>query len=106
MLNIKIGKESYNNVIGFEIMRNHGLSKIIENGSKITYDGYYNGNHFVIQSTDDYGQMDYDLLSYNELYNDVKIDEELTQLIDFIENKEVVRAYKNDGKSPNYGRIN
>ena len=105
MMNIKVNGEIIKNVISFELCRTHGLSDIIDKGSVIVYKGYYNGNYFEIENIYDNGYDDYELLKYKELYTDVKISEEIEELIDFINNSQVLDAYYNS-KITYYGRIN
>ena len=105
MMNIKVNGEIIKNVIGFELCRTHGLSDIIDKGSVIIYKGFYNGNYFEIENIFDNGYDDYELLKYKELYTDVKISEEIEELIDFINNSQVLDAYYNS-KITYYGRIN
>ena len=105
MMNIKVNGEIIKNVIGFELCRTHGLSDIIDKGSVIIYKGFYNGNYFEIENIYDNGYDDYELLKYKELYTDVKISEEIEELIDFINNSQVLDAYYNS-KITYYGRIN
>ena len=105
MMDIKVNGEIIKNVIGFELCRTHGLSDIIDKGSVIIYKGFYNGNYFEIENIFDNGYDDYELLKYKELYTDVKISEEIEELIDFINNSQVLDAYYNS-KITYYGRIN
>ena len=105
MMNIKVNGEIIKNVIGFELCRTHGLSDIIDKGSVKIYKGFYNGNYFEIENIFDNGCDDYELLKYKELYTDVKISEEIEELIDFINNSQVLYAYYNS-KITYYGRIN
>ena len=105
MMNIKVNGKIIKNVIGFKLYRTHELSDIIDKGSVIIYKGFYNGNYFEIENIFDNGYDDYELLKYKELYTDVKISEEIEELIDFINNSQVLDAYYNS-KITYYGRIN
>lgn len=103
-MNIKIGNEYISNIIGFELTRTHGLSEIISKGHTTTYKGFFNGNYFIIETNAEYG-FDCELLEYRELYNDVIVNDEFDELINFINSKETLKAY-NKKTICNYNRIN
>ena len=71
----------------------HGLSEIIDKGSVIIYKGFYHDNYFILESVSDYGITDYDLLEYIEDNSKIKVDDELTELINFVNDDSIINEY-------------
>jgi hypothetical protein len=75
--------------------RPHGLSDVIRNGYNTIYKGFYHGNAFEICHVYERMADDYDLMLYIETYNDVEVDDDFTQLIEFVNDKKVLNDFYN-----------
>ena len=68
----------------------HGINNIVTLNNVTTYDGAFHHNPFTIR----YSRNCFEMLSYKELNSEAKVDDEFTEIIDFIRNPNILKSYR------------